>query len=603
MRAWFAYLRQGLARTLPEDRIAGGEKYSGAKANLNNLRPFLVRHWRQAAFGASLILFGSLLGFPEPLIYRFLVDHVILGRELGLLAAVVLLMAAVKGLSLLSGSLQSFFFTRIEQAILLDLQHDLLDRTLRLPKAFFDAKETGYLMSRLLSDVQGLRWFFSGTLISIVGSVLSLIGGVVFLFYLEWRLATITLVLLPALVLLVRYFAAKSRILSHHGMEQQAQVTRTMEESLSATLLVKSFASEKRTVARVMEQLEAARELALEQMTVGSLFGLAVGVLRYVGHALVLAAGAFWVIRGEWSLGSLLAFQSYLGYVEGPALFLASANLQLQNALAALERVSVLFEIVPEENLGSGRKVAWLRGEVEFKGVSFSYDGREPVVENVSFRVSPGEHVAIVGPSGVGKTTLLSLLLRFYKPTSGEIWFDGCSASDYDLVSLRERIGYVAQSPQLLSGTLLENLRYGNPDATEAEVIEAARVAGIHDFIASLPEGYHAPVGEKGVNLSEGQKQRLALARALVKHPDILVLDEPTSALDSLVERSIFEALPTLLRDKTLFVVAHRLATIRNADRILLLNDKRLVAVGKHAELLETNTFYRSLVASQALAT
>jgi ABC-type multidrug transport system fused ATPase/permease subunit len=326
---------------------------------------------------------------------------------------------------------------------------------------------------------------------------------------------------------------------------------------------------------------------------------LAIGAAPDIAGLIVLAGGAYLIIRGQWSVGSLLAFQSYVGFVYGPAQFLATANFQWQNAVASLERVSALFDVVPEEHDGVGLKADKLRGEVEFKDVSFSYNGLDTVLEDISFAALAGEHMAIVGPSGVGKTTLVSMLLQFYRPQKGEILIDGRPATEYELNSLRRRIGYVPQSPTLLAGTIAENLRYGDPAASTEQIEKAAQAAGIHDFIASLPEGYQALVGERGVNFSEGQKQRLAIARALVKNPDIVVLDEPTSALDSQTEESIFASLPALVRGKTLFIIAHRLSTIRQADRILCFDDKGLVGSGSHDELEEKCAYYQAMLRSQ----
>jgi len=595
MLDWLDYLRKGFARKLPQDRLTGQRDQTGLKANLTNIRPFLLRHWRKGVLGAGLILFVSLLSFLQPLINRFLVDQVILGKRLDLLLLAVLLLGGAKLFEMGSNALEQYAFARFEQDILVDLQQTLLEHTLRLPKAFFDEKEVGTLMSRLVSDVQGLRWFFSSTMVYIASSILRFLGGVAFLFYLEWRLAIFSVIALPLLVISTRYFSKQMHILSHHGMEQNASVFQRIEETLAAIPLIKAFVSEKRASDRIITEIQSARQISMEQTVVGSLASLATNILPALARGVVLIAGAYLVIRGQWTLGSLLAFQSYLGYVYGPALSLANTNLQLQYALTALERVSAIFDILPEEKPGTGHKVEHLQGDVRFENVSFSYNGQETVLEEISFHVHPGEHIAIVGPSGVGKTTLVSLLLQFYRPRHGEIFLDGQPAQQYDLGSLRERIGYVSQSTLLLEGTIRENLSYGNPGVSLAQLDQAVRIAGIQDFILGLPDRYETPIGERGANLSEGQRQRISIARALIKDPDILIMDEPTASVDVLAEHSIFEALPQVMQHKTLIVVTHRPASMQKADRILLLNNGRLTASGTHEQLQEQDAYYRSL--------
>ena len=601
MPAWIDYLRQGLSRTQTKDRVVNPQGETSTRANLENLRPFLRRHWRKGLLCVVLVLFSSLLAFPQPLITRYLIDNVILAKRLDRLLPVLILLAGVKLLSMGMGTFLNYYYTRYQQIVILDIQSDLFERLLHFPKTFFDETETGYLMARIQSDVGGVQWFFSQAVISILTSVVRFLGGVAFLFYLQWQLALAVVVLLPFLVVALRYFSGKLRVLSREQMEQQANVSRNLQESLASTTLIKTFASEKRTLGRMISEWKAAQQLGMEQTMVGSLANLLIGALPSLANAVVLIAGAYWVIKGIWTFGSLTAFQSYLGYVYGPAMTLASTNLDMQNALAALARVSALYNIVPEQNLGVGEKVERLIGEIEFKDATFSYDGREKVFEHLSFLVAPGEHIAIVGSSGVGKTTLISLILRLYQPTQGELCFDGRPASDYELTSLRERIGYVPQNSLLLSGTILENLCYGNRDADEPQVIRATKTAGIHDFISGLSEGYQSLLGESGVNLSEGQKQRLAIARALIKDPDILIFDEPTSALDSFTENSFIEALKGMTQGKTLFLIAHRLTTVKNVSRLLVLNENHLVSMGSHQELMKSSEYYHSLVNNQQI--
>jgi ATP-binding cassette, subfamily B, bacterial MsbA len=455
------------------------------------------------------------------------------------------------------------------------------------------------LTARINADLRGMDWFFSGTVVYVLTEGIRLVGGMALLLYLEWRLALAAVALLPLMVVAVRFFSRRLYALSHWRMEQQATILKRLQETMGAMELVKAFAAEEREGERLVEAYGTARQLTMEGSAVGAAASAVLQAIPDVARGIVLIVGAWLAIRGAWTLGSLLAFQAYLGYVYGPARFLADANLSLQGSLAAMERVMTLFQTVPEENLERGATVERLRGEVAFREVGFAYGGGDGVLEEVSFDVRPGEHVAIVGPSGVGKTTLLSLLLCFYAPTEGEILFDGAPMSAYNLSSLRQRIGYVSQRTLLLAGSFEENLRYGNPGATRAEVERACRVAGLHGYIASLPQGYGTRIDERGANLSEGQKQRLAMARALIKNPDILILDEPTSALDSVVERWILDELPAYVGGKTMFVVAHRLTTIQRCDRILLLDQKRLVATGTHASLLAESELYREMVEKQ----
>ncbi len=579
MGSWFSYLKQGFTRGLPGDRIAGSQEYKTIRESLKPIFPSIIRHWKMGVVGGVFLLSASLLTFPQPMITRFLVDRVLLEKNLPLLFPVLVLWAAVALGQTFSGMLQGFFFTRFQQDVTLDIQKSLLERTLSLPKAFFDSIKTGYLVSRIRNDVSGVQWFFSGTLVQLVNQVIRFIGGIIFIFYLEWRIATPVTLSLPVTFFLARYLAKRSYVLSHHAMERNSEVNGVFQETLSSVPLVKAFSKEGHTIKRMTDGLKRAFGISLEQQTVGSVNNLAIQAMPGLGRLFVLAFGSYWVIKGDWTVGSLLAFQAYLGYVYGPAQFLANTNFQFQASRASLERVAALFHTIPEDKPGSGEKIKGTLGDIEFRGVGFSYDGRKNILQNANFRVKAGQRVAIVGPSGAGKTTLVSLLLRFYRPETGEIYFGERAASNLETRSLRRRFGYVPQESILLSGSIAENLCYGNPDATTAQMEKAARIAGIHDFVSELPEGYKTVIGERGATLSEGQKQRIAIARALIRDPDVLILDEPFSALDRQTEAAVLHSLPGAIADKTVFVIAHNAAGIRDAHMILSLDASGKVTV------------------------
>ena len=450
---------------------------------------------------------------------------------------------------------------------------------------------------RLQQDAVCLDQLLLRGILPLTFSALTLIAMFAILVRIHLALALVAMSVVPFLFVWIRWSARRIRPRAERTHLLESRLTARLHESFAAIRLVKSFAREPYEGQRFSGAADEAMRARVLLSTREAIFSSVVGNLIVLGTSLVVLVGGLLVIRGRLSVGTMLVALAYLGFVYGPLSGLANTTGSIQQALSSARRVRATFDLTPEAaDASDAEEPGRLTGRVEFERVSFTYDGT-PVLREVSFTVEPGELVAIVGPSGSGKTTLVSLIPRFYEPEGGRILLDGRDNTRLKLRGLRQQVALVLQEAVVLSGTILENLRYGRLDASDAEVEEAARAAYAHDFIIALPAGYASELGEAGAGLSGGQKQRLSMARAFLKDAPLLILDEPTAALDSISERLVFSALRRLRAGRTTFVIAHRLSTVRDADRILVLEKGRLVAQGRHETLMMDSELYRRLAA------
>ncbi|MBD3241418.1 MAG: ATP-binding cassette domain-containing protein, partial [Chitinivibrionales bacterium] len=502
-RGWLSYLRAGLARPAADDPLSTGSTRRSAWQAFRAVHPFIRHGYRSVAFGTLLVIIGALLALPVPLVMRHLVDKVLPNGTAKALIAVLGLLTGLKAASVVLSRWSSFHFARLEAHMRVSVQSALLRRLLRYPVRFFDRHAGGYLMGRLTGDVSGLGLFFSSALGNVLTGAVTAVGGLAILAHLDWRLTSGVAAGVPLLLLVAHWSLRRMRTLAHARMESSADALSSLHKALRSITLVKSLGAEKHTSRGVTERLNNALQASLEQMAVGGVAEAATGLVPAFAHLAVLAIGGWWVMNDRWTLGSLFAFHSALGLVFGPARQSTSLYMQFQRVVASVQRIAALLDTVPE---ASGRlRPERLRGVVSFDGVSFGYDDREHVLRDVTFRIGAASHVAVMGPSGIGKTTLLALLLRFHCQTTGEIRYDGHPAEELDLGWLRERIGYVPQVSELPGDTIIEAIRYGAPDMSLEQVRAAARAAGLDGFIRSLPDGYDTRIGDNGLQLSEGQ--------------------------------------------------------------------------------------------------
>ena len=552
--------------------------------------------------GSFFLVFYSATNLAIPLFIKELVDVVMVQKNLAKLNQIAGAIALLFLLQMIFSTVSNYLFNITEKRVIADFRKILFRHIQTLSMSFFVKRRTGEIMSRMTNDVTTVEGIITDLPATALQQSIRLFGGIIIIVYMNWKLTFLILALAPVLVLFARTFGRKLKKLSTEIQDKLAVSTTILEENLTCIQVVKSFVREELEDKRFSSAIEDSFNTSKKRIIIASFFGPTIGFIAFATGLALLWFGGREVIVGAISPGELIAFILYATIIAGPMGSFARMYTRVQEGIGASSRIFELFDIHPEvKNLPGAKIMPEISGSVEFRHVRFYYRDDQEVLKDISFTAKPGEMTALVGPSGAGKSTLIQLLHRFYDPVSGEILVDDIPIQEVHLPSYLRQIGFVPQETLLFGGTIEENIRYAKPGSSHEEIEGAARTANAHTFITQCPEGYKTIVGEKGIRLSAGQRQRIAIARAVLKNPRILILDEATSALDNESELLIQEALERLMQGKTTFVIAHRLSTIHNADKIIVMDKGEVVEVGAHAELMEREGLYQRLYTLKSL--
>jgi ATP-binding cassette subfamily B protein len=573
------------------------DKAHNTRAALRRLSRYLSPYTVALMFVAVLIVLTTAMDVVSPYLLGLGFDAFGDPQEF---TRLVLLLLAAYVVGWLARVLQESIMARVMQRALMALRRDLFEHLQKLSLRFFDRQPHGELMSRLTNDIDAISRALAQSVTMLVTNLLTLVGVVVAMFALNIWLALGSLIILPLMVLFTLTIAARTRESFRRLQSEIGQLNAVMEETLSGQRVVLAFARQREAVEAFDRENERVRDTSIQAMVLALLIPPMMTVLSNADIAVVAGLGGWLVLRGTATVGTIVSFITYARRFAQPLRHLANLYNSVQAALAGAERV---FEIIDEEpeltDAPDALALGDIVGHVEYDQIDFAYVPGVPVLEDVSLNAQPGQSIALVGPTGAGKTTMVSLLTRFYDIDDGAIRIDGHDIRGLKKADLRRQLGIVLQDTYLFSDTVMENIRYGRLEATDEECIEAAKLANADQFIRRLPEGYQTKLSERGSNLSQGQRQLLAIARAILSDPGILVLDEATSSVDTRTEVRIQEALLRLMEGRTSFVIAHRLSTIRKADRVLVINGGRIIERGTHEELLAKQGFYYNLYMSQ----
>jgi ATP-binding cassette subfamily B protein len=572
----------------------------------------LVPHWFSLTLAFIAVVGESVTDLLEPWPLKIVFDYVFGTKHMSsslaafvswigtdkfsILNFAVLAVLVIAVFGALSSYLEKYLTTSVGQWVMHDLRRVLYSHIQRLSLSFHDQKRTGDLISRVTSDIDAVQNLISQVLLGLLVNVLTLVGMTVVMFYLNWEFTLIALTVAPGLFLVVYYYTHRIKKASRAVRLKEGQVVNVLEEVLSSIRVVKAFAREDYEQKRFERESRASVEAALQARSIKAKLPPLVEIIVACGTCLVLWYGARLVLNGALTPGELLVFLLYLGKMYKPMRELSKMTDTISKAQVGWERIrEVLENEMQVRDLPKAKRAPQFKGRIEFDHVDFSYEGGRAVLRNINFDIKPGQLAALVGPTGAGKTTIVSLLPRFYDLTSGQIRIDGTDVRQFKIKSLRQQISFVLQETLLFRATVAQNIAYGKPEATTEEIINAAKAANADEFIQKMPDGYDTMIGERGVTLSGGQRQRLTIARAIIRHAPILILDEPSAGLDAESEQLVFDALGNLMEGKTSIVIAHRLATVRRADVIFVIEDGSVIEQGTHAQLLENGGLYARL--------
>jgi subfamily B ATP-binding cassette protein MsbA len=535
-----------------------------------------------------------------PWIVRDVIDGVLVNKDILLLNAItigIVVVFALRGFFVYG---QTYLMSYVSQKIVIDLREALFRQFQRLSISYFDRSRTGKVLSYMTNDVSALQGALAQNVIELSTESITLVGSLAAMFYLHWQLALLTLITVPLIAQAIKLFGVKLRKASGTMQQRAAEITSVLQEMIVSIRLIRLFVREDYETGRFMQENENNFNAQMKAAQLSATLTPVVEFLAAIGITVIIWYGGREVINGNLTSGSLIAFLVYAVNISNPVKRLGNVYGSIQRAVAAADRVFEVLDTAPEIQDEPGAiELPAVKGQVIFDHVTFEYREGEPALRDLSIEIPPGQVLAIVGPSGAGKSTIANLLPRFYDPQQGTIRVDGEDIRKVTVRSLREQIAMVPQDTILFNASIFENILYGRLDASQEQVIEAAKSANAHDFILQLPDGYDTQIGERGCQLSGGQRQRIAIARAILKDPRILILDEATSALDAESERVVQDALDKLMVGRTTFVIAHRLSTIQRADKILVMEKGRLIECGRHAELLDSGGLYCKLYSLQ----